>query len=75
MPSVDILCHQEKPLVTRMSFILLSHWLKGSHGIPQTSQAIVKAIDCWLEADGKALYLKTILPYIIEHGEVELVPD
>lgn len=39
-PQLDILCHQVKPPVPGMGFILLSCWPKGS----QTSQGIAKVM-------------------------------
>lgn len=46
----------------------------GSHGSPQTSQAIEKAIACSPQTDAKALLLKMLSTQLIEHREVELVP-
>lgn len=38
----------------------------------QASQTIANAIVCFLQSDGKALLLKTILTYIIKYREVNL---
>lgn len=47
---IDILEQRAKPPVTGMSYTLLICWPEGSHGLllPQTSQAIAKAICCSL---------------------------
>ena len=56
-----------------MGYTLLRHWPRGSHGTPQTLQAIEKAIGCALKpVDNKALLMK-ILADIIEHRDIELV--
>jgi hypothetical protein len=47
---------------------------KEVHGTHQTSQAIAKAVGCFLKTDGKTPIAEDPLTYIIEHREVELVP-
>lgn len=48
---------------------------KGLHKKPQTSLSIAKATGCSPQTNGKALLLKTMPTYLIEYGEVELVPN
>lgn len=50
------------------------YWHKGPHGNLQTSKAFAKGIGYPPQPDGKALLLETILSYVIEHREVNLVP-
>ena len=52
-PQLDILCHQVKPPVPGMGFILLSCWPKGSHGNLQT-QVVAKTIGCCPQTDSKS---------------------
>lgn len=47
---------------SKMDYILLSRWLKGSFW--KKTQAITKAIGCSPENDGKALLLKTTSKYV-----------
>lgn len=60
-----------------VGYILLNYWLKGSHRTPapqlQISQAISKAIGYSLQPDNKAILVKTLFTYIIEHREFKLV--
>lgn len=43
---LSISCHQSKLSVPGLGDIQLSHWPKGSHGNPQTIQAVAKTIGC-----------------------------
>jgi len=54
---LDILCLKVKAPVSEVGYILLSHCPKQSYTQEhrQTSQAIVKAISCSLQPNGKAL--------------------
>lgn len=79
MPQVNILCHQVKLPLAGMSYISLSHWPKGLHGIPHPAKChrlsvVTKAISCSVQPDGKAQLLKTAFTYVMKHGEVKLVP-
>ena len=67
-----ISCHQTKLPVLVLGFIQLL--AKESHGNPQTTQAVAKAIAYCLQPNHKAPLLKTTPTGLIEHGEVELVP-
>lgn len=74
MHQLDILCHQAKLPVPGMDCNLLNCCPRGSHGNPQTSQAIVKATG-YFTPDDKDLLLKTTFIHAREHREVYLVPD
>lgn len=52
-----------------MGYTLLRHWPRGSHGTPQTPQAICCALK---PVDNKALLMKTLAD-IIEHRDIELM--
>lgn len=64
---LDVLCHQIKAPMGRMGYILLSCWSKESQGISHTSQAIIRAIGCFPQPNGKAVSLKTQLIYVTKH--------
>lgn len=74
MFQLDILCHQMKPSMPGMGYILLNHWSERYHGMPQTTQAMAKAIGCTLQWDSKALLFDKTLICLIQDGDVELVP-
>ena len=48
---------------------------KGSHGNPQTTYVLTTDIGCSLKTDGKALWLKIPLNFLIEYGKIELVSN
>ena len=76
MPQLDILNHQVKPSVSRIGHVVLHHWQKVSYRpFPQTSQAIVKVINCSLLPDFKPILMKTTLTYVTEYEEIKLVPN
>ena len=52
---------------------LIGFWPKGTHGNPQTTQVIAKAIGCSPQTEYKYLLLNTAHILLNEH-EVELVP-
>jgi hypothetical protein len=58
--------------VPEMDCIQFSCWLKGPNGYPQTHQNVAKIIGNSPQSDGKALLLKKLLTYVIEHREEEL---
>ena len=51
MPQLDILNHQEKPVVLGRSYVLLSHWPKGPYGNIPTSKLLA------------SFYSVTVRPY------------
>lgn len=61
MLQLGILCHEVKPPVPGMGFILLSCCPKEPHRNLQTSWAIAKAFGCSSQSGSKALLLKTAL--------------
>lgn len=72
-PQMEISGHQMKHSVSGLGYILFSCWPMGSHGNPQTIQAVAKAIGCCLQTDSKTLLQKTSA-HPIELREVKLVP-
>lgn len=65
--------HQIKPAVPKIDYILSTCWPKVTHGIPKTTQAIVKPLGSSPQTHCKALLLKTAFMHLMEHGAVEPV--
>lgn len=63
---LDLSCYQVKHLVPGLGYILSSCWSKGSHGNPQTTQAIAMTICCSPQTD-KALLLKSTPTLLTEY--------
>lgn len=63
--------HQVKPTVPEC--VTIESFTKSIPRTLQTSHIIAKDIGYSPQPDDKALFLKTILSYVIEHGEMEPV--
>jgi hypothetical protein len=73
-PQMAISYHQIKLPVSGMSYIMqLSCWPRWSHKNSQTTQAVIKAINCTLQTDHKAPLLKTTPMQLIKHGDIVLL--
>lgn len=70
---LDILCHQVKNFNNQEYLHLLDLVAKGTRENPKIFQAIATAIVCSPETESKTLLLNTMLSYLIENGEVEMV--
>jgi hypothetical protein len=57
-----------------ISYIMLNHWLVESHGLPHKITGHYHTISFTPQLDGNSLLIKTHT-YIIEHREVDLVPN
>lgn len=63
MPQEGIMCHQVKLGAIGQRYSMN----------PNSSQVIAKDIDYPPQPDGKALLMRKIITWIIEHGEMETV--
>lgn len=61
------------PNKTRNGLYFVEPLAKGAPQNLQTSEAIARIIGCSPKPDSKVLLLKTTLPYVIEHGKIELM--
>lgn len=67
-----ILCHQMKLAILGMCCILLSSWLKGTHGNPKITKAISNSMSSSPQTYNKAQVLKTVTTQFIGHEGVDL---
>lgn len=74
---VDILFYQIKSPVQEIRYFLLSHWLQSPIDIlpRKNSQAIANTIDYPPELNGKLQVFETSPIYVINQGEIHLVPN
>lgn len=66
-----IICHQIKFQVPGLGYIGLNCFSKGSHGNPEKTQAVVKAVGCSPQNDSKTFMLKATSTQLTEHLEVD----
>ena len=71
---LDTTYHQMQLPVLPMGYIKFSCWPKVPHGNLQTTQAIVKTIDCFSQNDSKVLLLKITPAQLTENGKFKMVP-
>lgn len=58
----------------RNGLTLIKFLAKGGPWNPQITQATSKAMGCFPPMDGRVLLPETTLTYLIEQGEIKLVP-
>jgi hypothetical protein len=72
--STTILCHQTKPPVPRIHYILLSHWIKGSHKTPKHHKLLPKLLVTFHNLKLRLYYWWHHL-LILANMEIELLSD